>query len=251
MGDIRPLEFVNLLEVDKVAIPYYLIAASVPPGNRISGFHRTDKESALRLLTDIPKFRSGSFDVAISGSPTINEYGRVQIESGGYRKALRLEQNGMLTFRARADHEFLGWGVDPKTFPTFPKLNPLVIVEANTSFVHLYRLVAQRFKEPAESVLFRLWISDPGEDSRLFLTRDLPDGHVDWGSVTKYRLEESDPAQTQVTVALDDLMDSPNRVAYKVVEAFVDMFDMPADLIPFVVGSDEDRAIDLETIKAL
>jgi hypothetical protein len=165
------------------------------------------------------------------------------------RKVLRLYQDGTLIFRARADADFLGWGVEPQHFHRLPKLDPLVVVEVNTSFVHRYRAVVERLKHPPDRVFFHLSLHDFTQNGlRLFLTKHFPRGHFDWSAVTRYVVQTTEES---VDAPVADLMRAPNSVAYQVVVAFMSMFDMPEDEIPFVKRSADGAEIDLEAIQAL
>ena len=231
-------------------VPYYLIAASVPVGNRILQFHGAGDHSASYLIGDVARFRYAGFDVAIPGWPEPGPDDSIELRSSD-RKVLRLYQDGTLIFRVRADHEFLGWGVEPDYFERFPKLNPVPVVEVNTSFVHLYRAVVGQLKHPVETVYFKLFLSDSTwEHSRLFLTKYFSSNRVDWGGVTKWEIQQ-DPAEEELEVSANELEESPNRVALRLVKTFVSMFDLPDDEIPFVTGDGDDAEVDLQAIKDL
>lgn len=231
-------------------MPFYVVTASVAPGNRVVNFHGADSGSASALIASIPPFRHGSFDLAVPAWPEPGPDDSLELRLDE-RKMLRLYQDGTLVFRARADHEFLGWGVEPNYFPRFPKLNPLVVVEVNTSFVHWYRAIVQQLKHPTDQVFFHLSLHDfTQEGIRLFLTKYFSKGRVDWGTVTKYSVQ-TDPAEEEFRVPISELLEAPNRVAYEVVRTFVSMFDMPETEIPFVVRDEDRPEIDLERIKAL
>ena len=229
-------------------VPFYVVTASVPPGNRVTRFHGVESSSGSALLGDFPRFRHGSFDVAIPGWPQPGPEDSLELRWYD-RKVLRLYQNGTLLFRARADADFLGWGVEPQVFHKFPKLDPLVVVEVNTSFVHRYRAVVERLKHPPDRVFFHLSLHDFTQNGlRLFLTKYFPKGQVDWSAVTRYVVQTTEES---LEASASDLMRAPNRVAYQVVAAFMSMFDMPAKDIPFVSRLADGAEIDLDAIQAL
>jgi hypothetical protein len=230
-------------------MPFYVLTASVAPGNRVRGFHGTEPGSGASLIADIPRFRSGSFDVAIPGWPDPGPDDSLELK-WDERKILRLYQDGTLVFRARADFDFLGWGVEPHAFPKFPKLDPLVVVEVNTSFVHRYRAVVESLKSFPDRVFFHLSLHNSAQNGvRLFLTEYLR-GMVDWSTATRYPIQ-MDPAEEELTVAAKTLIDAPNAAAYEVVRTFATMFDMPEEKIPFIDRTGDQPEIDLEAIKAL
>ncbi len=229
--------------------PYYVLSASVAPGNRVRSFHGTDPGTGASLIANFPRFRSGSFDVAIPGWPEPGPDGSLELK-WDQRKILRLYQDGTLVFRARADFDFLGWGMEPHAFPKFPKLDPLVIVEVNTSFVHRYRAVVESLKHSPERVFFHLSLHNFVQNGvRLFLTGYLR-GMVDWSTARRYPIQV-EQAEEGLSVPARTLIDAPNAVAYEVVRTFVSMFDMPEEEIPFVDRTRGAPEIDLEAIKAL
>ena len=229
-------------------VPFYVVTASVPPGNRVTSFHGAESNSASALLANFPRFRHGSFDVAIPGWPEPGPQDSLELRWYD-RKILRLYQDGTLVFRARADADLLGWGVEPQAFHKFPKLDPLVVVEVNTSFVHRYRAVVERLKHLPDRVFFHLSLHDFTQNGlRLFLTKHFSRGQVDWGAVTRYVVQTTE-GSLEASVA--DLMHAPNRVAYQVVAAFMSMFDMPQEEIPFVNRLADGPEIDLTAIHAL
>jgi hypothetical protein len=231
-------------------LPFYVITASVPAGNRVTNFHGGAENSASSLLAGFPRFRRGSFDVAIPGWPEEGPEDSLQLRWDD-RKVLRLYQDGTLVFRARADYDFLGWGVEAHAFPKFPKLDPLVVVEVNTSFVHRYRCVVKQLKYAADRVFFQLSLHNVTQDGmRLFLTKYFSGGHVDWSAVTRY-VAQTDPADERLEVAMPELLERPNAVAYEVVRAFTSLFDMPESEIPFVNRGGGRPEIDLPAIVAM
>lgn len=233
-----------------MTIPFYVIAASVPKGNRITHFHGVESDSASYLLTNIPRFRHSSFDVTIPDFPRVGADDGLELRWGD-RKVLNLFQDGTLLFRARADSDFLGYGVESESFEQFPRLNPVAVVEVHASFVHLYRRVFQRLKHPPSSVFFKLSLKDSSwDDKRLFLTKYFRPGTVDWNSVTKYVIQ-MDPAEEEVEVEGDDLVSAPNRVAYRILSTFASWFDMPEEDIPFIRETPEGPEVDIDAIKAL
>lgn len=233
-----------------MSAPYYAIAASVPPGNRILHFRSSTSHGAADILTSIPRFRWAGFDLAIPGSPVPGPGDSLELRSGD-RKLLRLYQDGTLLFGCRADHEFLGWGAEPDIFERFPRLNPVQVTEVHASFVHVYREVLMRLAQPAPHVTFKLSLRNGvWNGQRLFLTRYVATKMIDWGAVTRYPLEV-DPAEIEVRVASDEVTERTNRAAYRLLAAFVSWFDMPEDEMAFTSASSDGRQIDLEAIKAL
>ena len=231
--------------------PFYIITASVPPGNRVLRFHGTGDDSASHLLANVPRFRYAGFDVAIPDWPQPGPDNSLELRWDD-RKILRLYQDGTLIFRARADYNFLGWGVEPHEFEEFPKLNPVPVVEVNTSFVHLYRSVLGYLKNVADTIYFQLSLHDgTWPNGRLFMTEYSPNPTIiGWDPVNRWEIQ-MDPAEEEVEVSSADLVHAPNRVAYLIVWTFTSMFDLPGDKIPFVRRVGEELEIDLDAIRGL
>lgn len=233
-----------------MARPTSVTAASVEQGNRVRRFHGTGGDTASAILADISRFRWGSFDVAIPDDVRAGPDRSLEI-GGADRKLLRLHQDGTLLFRAAADQEFLGWGQKADEFRQFPGLNPVAVVEAHTSFVHVYRTVVKQLeKEPAD-VDFRVEIHNGLlKGGRLFLTKYYEGGISLIGNPKRYELQ-SDPAAAEISVAAEEVLGNPNRTAFRLVRAFASLFDMPEDDIPFTTDGPAGPEIDLDAIKDL
>ena len=231
--------------------PFYVIAASVPPSNRLVNFHGTGSNGAAYLLSSLPRFRFGSFDVAIPHTPDPGPEDSIELRWGD-RKILRLFQDGTLTFGCRADSEFLGWGVTAERFAAFPRLNPVAVAEVHASFVHSYGLICARLKKQPERILFDLSLTGGvWNDSRLFLTHYYSAENVDWQVVDQYVLQV-DPAEAEVEAESDEVRDHPNAVAGRLLRAFASWFDMPEEDIPFTrLGDSGELEVDLDTILSL
>jgi len=230
--------------------PLYLLAASVPPGNRVRRFFDTGAEGAAFLLMSVDRFRSGSFDVAIPDTPKEGPEGSQELRWGD-RKLLRLYQDGTLLFRAAADEEFLGWGVDQRTFARWPRLNPVAVVEVNTSFVHFYRKVLLRLKQQPDTVSIKLSIEHGALDQRrLYLTRYYQRGIQNVVEPEQFALA-AHPPEAELSAQPMELIERPNRTAYRVIREFADLFDLPEALIPFQHPGPDGPEVALEEIIAL
>lgn len=232
--------------------PVYLIGASVPPGNRIKSFYKPDDQGALFLLksTNRNRFRNGSFDIAIPDEPKDGPENSLQLQWED-RKLLRLYQDGTLLFRAAADEEFLGWGASQEEFLQRPRINPVAMVELNTSFVNFYKLIVDRLKKQPEEIKIKLCIKNSVvNNKRLFITEYF---ETEFKSIFNPEIFPiaNDPAETEIEVSPQTVQSNPNRAAFLVVKAFVDMFDLPEAKIHFIKKGPEGPEIDLETIRHL
>lgn len=230
--------------------PTSVTAASVERGNRVLRFHGAGRDTASAILTNVPRFRWGSFDVAIPDDVRAGPDGSLEV---GWpdRKLLRLHQDGTLLFRAAADQEFLGWGQEPDEFGQFPRLNPVAVVEVHTSFVHLYRTVVEQLKETPAHVDFRVEIHNgTWEGGRLFLTKYYERRIALVGNPKRYMLQE-DPATAEFSATAEEVLGNPNRTAFRLVSTFTSLFDMPVDEIPFTIEGAAGPEIDLNQIKNL
>ncbi len=231
-------------------VPYYLMTASVPAGNRILRFHGSGEDSAQFLLTRIPRFRWASFDLSMVSPPAPGPEDSIEVRSGE-RKLLRLFQDGTMLFRARADHDFLGWGIEPQAFERFPRLNPLAVVEVHASFMHAYRLVLQQLKTTPDTIFIKLVLRDSAwDEKRLFLTQYFETSMIDWATVRRYPVQ-MDPAKDEIEIPALELLQTPNRAGFRALAAFASFFDMPPEDIPFSRETDLGREIDVDRIKAL
>jgi hypothetical protein len=195
-------------------------------------------------------FRWAGFGVGILGEPVSGGDGFLELPWTG-RRSLRLFQDGTLLFRVAADAEFLGWGLDPERFLKFPWLNPVPVVEVHTSFVHLYADVVRSLKtRPSECEIRLALLNGIVDSQRLFMTKYFEKGIENVSMPQRYSVQ-TDPAEESVTVSVEALLATPNRVSYLIVAAFASLFDMPKELIPFVRQGAEGPEVDLEAIKAL
>lgn len=229
--------------------PTSVTAASVGGDNRVLRFHGTGSDTASAILTNIPRFRWGSFDVAVPDD--IRSGPDASLEVGWPdRKLLRLYQDGTLLFRAAADQEFLGWGQRPDEFSQCPRLNPVAVVESQTSFVHLYGTILSQLKEEPATVDFRIEIHNGSwKGGRLFLTEYYERDSL---LLNPKRFEiQTDPAVAEFSTSAEEISGNPNRTAYRLVCAFASLFDMPEDTIPFTKDGPAGPEIDLDEIKAL
>jgi hypothetical protein len=229
--------------------PRYVIAASVPTGNRITRFHGYEEGSVASLLMHPPTFRRGGFDVSVLDA--VRPGPEDSLEVGGDRKLLRLYQDGTVILRVAADQEFLGWGVEQRDFVRFPRLNPVAVAELHASFAHFYGEILRRLKHSTAHVTVKLAISNGSSGSwRLYLT-ELPSlRNIDPYTVTPYPLQQ-DPAEETVELAADQLTTAPNRAGYDLLRAFCSMFDLPEDRIPFTRQGSTGPEVDVEKIASL
>lgn len=230
-------------------LPYLTVAATVPEGNRLVRFHACDGGGVAAWLANPARFRPAGFDVAIPAYPVQGPDGCLE-QQWGDRKQIRLYQDGTLIVRVRADHEFLGWGLEPRDFARFPRLNPVAVLEFLASVAHLTRDMIARLKHQPASVLFRLELTAGGYGNALYLTKYYPPKTRDWSGAPKYLLQETDSA-AEVEIESAELAEHPNRAGFKLVELFASWFDMEGPDIPFVVQGDGGLEVDVAAIAGL
>lgn len=230
--------------------PTYVIAASVPAGNRVRGFFTDSGASPSLLLERPPQFRYAGFDTTTMDQARLVDETAYEVKSAD-RKLLRLYQDGTLIFRMAADADFLGWGQEEDEFARFPRLNPVSVVEAHASFVYLYRTVLPTLVKPSETVEFTLTLrgAQVGEQ-RLALTQYYKGGIRNIYHPPLYRAHSREVDEI-VDVATEVVVNEPEHVAYQLVERFYSMFDMAPDLIPFVKEAGGVKSIDIEQIRQL
>src|SRR5262245_32295495 len=179
--------------------PAYVISASVPPGNRVKRFHSDRSDGARSLLIDAEQLRYAGFDLRMNASPNMTADGAWAVKRGN-RKGLRLYQDGTLILRAAADDSFLGWGVNPDTFESTPRLNPVAVVEIHAGFVMLYSRILPQLERAASEVLFQLVLRNVRVGSeRLFMTKHV-ERRIDTFDLDRY-VAEVDPGVSKLAVS--------------------------------------------------
>mgnify|MGYP003382292864 CR=1 FL=1 len=228
--------------------PSYVIAATVPPGNRVREFHSASPTAVRHLLRNAGELRHAGFDLGIDELAQRGPDGSLETVQG-QRKRLRLFQDGTLIFYALADDSFLGWARSPESFMAQPRLAPVPVVEVHASFVNVYSSILGRLQFAPTDVMFELVLRNVELENgqRLYLTEHHPGDNWEWIDRRRYPVEVEPPRAT-VTTTADDVRGDPYAVAYRLVEAFVSLFDMPPELIPFVSGADGVRRIDVSAI---
>jgi hypothetical protein len=227
--------------------PYYVLAASVPPGNRVKGFHQDDGHAPCRILDRVESFRATGFDVSTGDySKMVDDHWEVR---NGDRKLLELYQDGTLLFRVRADEAFLGWG--GQNLGVRGWINPVAAVESHASFVHLYRgLIPHLAREP-QTVRFSLVLRDAVQGNiRLFLTPYYSLGIENVHEPRRYYVHSAD-ASSELVSSPSAIDDTPNLVAYQLLKHFYELFDAEPSLIPFVTTSPQPIQIDLAAIRSI
>ena len=228
--------------------PYYVVAATVSPGNRVKGFFQDEADSPARLLDNPLRFRHGGFDVSTLDTAKFVGGDHWEVQSPG-RKLLQLYQDGTLLFRMRADAEFLGWGSQDHYFDGW--INPVAAIESQASFVHLYARVLALLLRAANQVSFVLRFENGVYDgTRLAITEYRKNPMNFAVSPTPYPLHDAS-ASTNVAVSADDLAAHPSRCAYGVVRAFYELFDAGPELIPFTATVDNQPEVDVHAIQTL
>jgi hypothetical protein len=74
--------------------PYYFLAATVPPGNRIKGFYHEGSSAPAQFLERAPSFRYAGFDLTTGDQARLLD-DHWQVQSGD-RKLIQLFQDGTL-----------------------------------------------------------------------------------------------------------------------------------------------------------
>lgn len=226
--------------------PQYVLAATVPDGNRVMRFWGEPGQDAGWLLANPPTFRRTGFDTSTGDVPRLGPDNSVEV--GGGRQLLRLYQDGTLLFRVPADDDFLAWA--ESDFQQFPRLNPVAVVEVHAAFIHLYQKVLERLKSPPRVITTHLSLTNATiGDQRLFLTQYFSPGSTDKYGAKKYLLQ-MDPSEDEVDLSPEEVYNHPNRAAFRILAKFAGFFDMPEEEIPFCRAGDG-REIDIAAIQSL
>lgn len=230
-----------------MSIPYYVIAGSVAPGNRLKGFYQEGGLSPAHLLDHPTPLRYAGFDVSTGDyARLVGDHWQVR---NGDRKVIQLYQDGDLLFRMRADEDFLGWGGQNLSMRGW--LNPVAVVESHVSFVSLYAALVPHFLRPPDQIRFTLRFENGLIDgARLALTRYYTNGIRRVHAPTLYPIHDPNAsAVVESHAAL--LLARPDRVAYQVLTRFYELFDAGPDLIPFVVEGVTEGTMDIAAIAEL
>ena len=233
-----------------MTVPYYVIGASPGKATRVRGFFRDGSDSPGSLLTASAVFRYAGFDTFTGGYAKLIDGERWEVQNRD-RKLLQLYPDGTLLFRVRADQDFLGWGQDPARFEALPALNPIAVVESHTSFVHLYRALLSRFLVGTPSVVFKLQFHSAQVAGRRIAITKLFDRGIVWAVDPELYPIHDFNATADAKVETNELIESPNAVAFGLLLKFYDMFDADHELIPFVKTDTDPKAIDVEQLQAL
>lgn len=117
--DIHLLDSRVTSMLTSIDAPSYVIAATVPNGNRVREFHSASPTAVRHLLRNAGELRHAGFDLGIDEPAQRGPDGSLETVQG-QRKRLRLFQDGTLIFYALADDSFLGWARSPESFLAQP-----------------------------------------------------------------------------------------------------------------------------------
>ena len=170
--------------------------------------------------------------------------------SVGDWKTIQLYEDGMLLARVKADGDFLAWGSDDHDdFEKHPRLNPLALIEFTYSFVDVFsRAIQHADPQPTTCVLHVSIRNAVRAEERLYLN---PHGLDTWAhriDQNRYKAPE-DSGEVEIQVDTQLVRDNPPRPAYQLVEKIYLWFGVPVDEIPYTVGQDDEKTVDIERLR--
>lgn len=236
-----------------MATPQYILAATAfpAPGEslRLRQFFDTEQGPVSQLLENPPTTRRASFGLTTLDRARVvnNEY--LEVRSGD-RKTIHAYPDGRLVFKASGAGDFLAWPLE-REFPARPIVDPTVVADSIVSFVRFYRALIPLFVRVPGPVQFRVELRDAffdGSKLRFYAgpSREMSRVAGIIGNVAR----EQNPADG-VYVSLTELKDTPDVVAYRIVEKFYQFFDLGPDDIPYTSGSGEKRAIEISSFHVI
>lgn len=206
----------------------------------------TRQHSPIRaLIQSPPSIRYGGFEVDAGGSARIVEGKLLRAVHPESHRILELWRDGMLIFVGPGDTSFLCWGKRPA--PPFI-INPVALLESLYLFCALAREV-QQYTDPTNcGVDVLVELRQMTGDQRVHL----PAGWIDGSAWIVEATRHPAPA-TEVSLKASWLQGQiePRLLAFRAAAKIYEWFGIAHDQIPYVIGVDNERAVDFEAISQL
>ena len=227
--------------------PTFVLSAAPTVATR---FHNFFEDGGARDLLEHPgELRYSGFDLTTGDRARIVRGDSLEVGYSDW-KLVQLYEDGTLIAKVPGDEDFLAWAsTGNRPFWEHPKLNPLVIVEFVYSFVVLFGRLAPHLNPVPTKVRYRAELRHLIDGtSRVYLTPYALDSVAWLHEQDKYPAQEPSMArEVETDVALST--NQPERMAYLIVERIYTWFGASPDKIPYVLGTGNDRVIDVELVK--
>lgn len=235
-------------------MPQLILAAVANPARgdraRLKQFFDLERGPVARLLEQPPTTRWGSFGLTTLDRAHLVGAEYLEVRSGD-RKVIHLYPDGRLVFRASGAGDFLGWPLSEREFVQRPIADPIVVADSIVSFVRFYQRLLPHFVYEPGTVRFRVELRDAFFDNsqlRLYPGRSRDVRRID--GVPGNIASETNPAD-HLYASVAEVRNTPDIVAFRMVEMFYRFFQLEAEDIPYVRGEGESRAIDVEAFQVV
>ncbi|HLZ13129.1 MAG TPA: hypothetical protein VKP58_11130 [Candidatus Acidoferrum sp.] len=171
--------------------------------------------------------------------------------TSGFRKLLRLYEDGTFIVKISAGPDSLAWGQSDQDFETNPRLNPLALVEFTLNFTLLCSRLVHHLTRRHLSITFYLGLQNAvrPSDTRLYLCSGKLDRFGFSSGVKRHAPENSFRLEFSASTA--DIELRPAEVAYRLLAKIYNWFGHINEGIPYVSeAANGARFVDELQIKA-
>lgn len=228
--------------------PFYILAVAPMQPSTINKFFEPGKSSVMELLKHPGKLRNMGWDLRTLDTPQIVKGEYLQVRNGE-RKLINLYEDGTLIFRALADHTFLGHGQEEKRFKEKPRLNPMAVVEVTYNFVDFYKKLVSHFSSKPIDLKFKVEFKNASFGGKRICLNPYGLKSFEWRINRQGRSAPEENMSKEIIVKVEDLLNSPDRVAYVLVQKLYLWFGFDPNKIPYTSKDEEGkRFIDVKKI---
>lgn len=226
--------------------PIYTLSAIPKENIKLKNIFEFGKNSVQELLENPGRLRPMGWDLNTKDKARIEKGEFLEVRNGE-RKLINLYEDGTLILLAAADETFLGWGPRDLPFNEDARLNVLAVTELTYNFVSFYTKLIQFFTSAPQEISFRMKLKNAFLDNshRLYIVPQ----EINTIPFKKYEAKSSEIEEI-VPVKSEELLDSPQYIAYKLIRKVYFLFNIPENKIPYTLKDEKDRrVIDVEKIK--
>jgi len=230
--------------------PIYILSAIPKENIKLKNIFEFGKNSVQELLENPGQLRPMGWDLNTKDNARIEKGEFLEVRNGE-RKLIRLYEDGTLILFAAADETFLGWGPRDLPFNEDARLNVLAITELTYNFVDFYTKLIQFFTSVPQEISFRMKLKDAFLDNshKLYIIpREV--NTMEYEIPFKKCEAKSSEIEEIISVKREELLDSPQYIAYRLIRKMYFLFNIPENEIPYTLKDKKDRrVIDVEKIK--
>lgn len=229
--------------------PSFILSAIPVESSNLKNIFEFNENSVKELLEKPGQLRSAGWDLNTLDTARIVEGKYLEVRNGE-RKLINLYKDGTFILLVAADETFLGWGQREESFKDDPKLNSMAITELTYNFIDFYKKLMPHFITKPNKISFQIKIKNAFfNGSKLYLI-PYEVNTFDWNSpFKKYEAQKKDMEKIFLG-NLDELIDSPTNMAYRVLKKIYLWFGISEDKIPYTFTDEAGKKhIDIEKIK--